>query len=194
MANEFDHAEFLEFVIRQLEGTDIEYMLAGSWASSVYGEPRQTLDVDIVINLRPEEVDSLCGLFPKSEGFYVSVDAARQAVRARHQFNVLHPASGNKVDFIVAADDAWNRGQLARRRRVFINPHLEGFSSSPEDVIIAKMLYYREGASEKHVNDIAKMLDKSGAIIDQDYITHWSTQLGLLPIWEVIKSRVQQGS
>ncbi len=57
MADVFDHTEFLEIVIRRLDAMGIEYLLAGSWASSVYGEPRQTLDVDIVINPKSTEVE-----------------------------------------------------------------------------------------------------------------------------------------
>ena len=193
MADVFGHVEFLELVIRRLESLGIEYMLAGSWASSVYGEPRQTLDVDIVINITVDQVEALCNLFPDEEDFYVSLPAAKQAVRARHQFNVLHPPSGNKVDFIVSGNDPWNRSQLTRRRRIFIQPELEGFASSPEDVIIAKMIYYREGRSQKHINDISKMLGRSGDQIDQQYIHHWASELGLLSIWTTILERVQSG-
>lgn len=194
MAHVFDHTEFLALVIQRLDALGVEYMLAGSWASSVYGEPRQTLDVDIVINPKPAEIEPLCRLFPEGEGFYVSLDAAKDALRTRHQFNVLHPPSGNKVDFIIAGNDPWNRAQLKRRRRIFIHPGLEGYASSPEDVIIAKMLYYREGGSDKHINDTAKMLDRSGDSFDKDYISRWSSQLGLLEIWETIQKRVDQGS
>ena len=37
----------------------------------------------------------------------------------------------------------------------------EGYTARPEDLIISKMLYYREGGSEKHLRDITGMLKVS---------------------------------
>ncbi|HEY5316259.1 MAG TPA: hypothetical protein VIK18_27265 [Pirellulales bacterium] len=148
-----------------------------------------TRDIDIVVKLAAGQVDALCEAFPSPE-FYVSRDAAIEAVRRRSQFNVIHPTSGNKLDLIVSRDDAWGRGQLARRRTVALLPDLAAALAAPEDVILAKMAYYREGEHEKHLRDIASMLRISGEMIDRDYIRDWSGRLGLLDIWQVIASRL----
>lgn len=184
-----EQIELLRYALTALEALDIEHMLVGSMASMAYGEPRMTRDIDIVLNLAPEQVDSLCDTFPAPE-FYVSRDAARDAVRRRSQFNIIHPTSGNKLDLIVSRDDAWGRGQLARRRTVALLPDLAASMAAPEDVILAKMAYYREGEHEKHLRDIASMLRISGEMIDRNYIRDWSARLDLLDIWQVISSKL----
>jgi hypothetical protein len=160
-------------------------MVVGSFASTVYGEPRLTLDIDIVVDLELSQVGALCAAFPSSE-FYVSLPAAEDAVRRRKQFNLIHPASGNKIDFMIARLDQWGRQQLQRRRKREFLPGVSAWAASPEDVIVAKMIYYREGQSPKHTRDIAGMLRISAAEIDQTYISEWSERLGLSEIWESI--------
>jgi hypothetical protein len=106
------------------------------------------------------------------------------------QFNVIHPASGNKIDFVMARDDAWGRSQLARRIRKPILPDREAFVAAPEDVIIGKLWYYHEGESEKHLRDIASMLRVSGDEIDLAYVEHWAKQLGFDAGWEAVRDRL----
>lgn len=180
-----DQAELLKVVVGILESQSIPYMIVGSFASAAYGEPRFTQDIDIVVDLRSGQVGPLCDAFPGNE-FYCSRPAAEQAVSQRRQFNVIHPASGNKIDFMLAKFDPWGRKQLERRRKRPFLPDLEACVASPEDVILAKMIYYREGRSEKHPRDIAGMLRISGSEIDRDYITEWAGQLGLLDVWKKI--------
>src|SRR5437868_9798363 len=132
-------------------------MVVGSVASAAYGEPRTTLDVDVVADLRPDQIAPFCAAFPDDE-FYVSPQAAREAVRAGHQFNVLHPASGNKVDVMMPRPDAWGREQMSRRQRVQFLPDRAGYAARPEDGILAKMLYYREGGFEKHLRYLTGIL------------------------------------
>jgi hypothetical protein len=69
----------------------------------------------------------------------------------------------------------------------------EGFEacfSSPEDAIIMKMEYYRQGGSEKHPRDIAGVLKTSGEKIDMAYISRWAGEMGLADIWTAIQERV----
>jgi hypothetical protein len=164
-------------------------MVVGSFASAWYGEPRLTHDIDIVVQLGLDAVDRLCGAFPAPE-FYVSAPAAREAVSMRGQFNVIHPASGNKIDFMIARVDAWGRSQLARRGRRPILPDREAFVAAPEDVIVSKLRYYQEGGSDKHLRDIAGMLQVSGDVIDKEYINHWVAQLGLTQEWQAVLDRL----
>ncbi len=186
-----DQAELLRYVVEVLEAQKLTYMVVGSFASASYGEPRLTHDIDIVLHLDIAAVDRFCGAFPSPE-FYVSLPAAREAALRRGQFNVIHPASGNKIDFIMARDDAWGRSQLARRGRKPILPDRETFVAAPEDVILAKLWYYQEGGSEKHLRDIAGMLRVSGEEIDKQYINHWAQQLGLLEPWQAVLRRLGQ--
>jgi hypothetical protein len=181
--------DFLKAVIAILEAEGIDYMVVGSFASAAFGEARFTNDIDIVADLDEARALKLCAAFPKDE-FYVSDRAALEAVRTRRQFNVIHPASGNKVDFMVARMDPWGRKQLARRQRRNILPDCRAYTASPEDIILAKMIFYREGQSEKHTRDITGMLKISGGQIDQGYISDWSQRLGLEVIWQAILTRM----
>ncbi|MFQ5733550.1 MAG: hypothetical protein ACE5KM_16550 [Planctomycetaceae bacterium] len=185
-----DQAEVLQLAVQVLERLGIDYLLVGSIASGAYGEPRLTQDIDIVVDLKSDQVSSLCSAFPAPE-FYVNERAARQAVRDRRSFNVIHPATANKIDFLIARDDAWGREQLARRRRIQILPGQDGFAARPEDVILGKLLYYTEGGSEKHLRDITGMLSVSPGI-DREEIARWAEQLGVADNWQTILDRLQE--
>lgn len=181
--------ELLGHVVHILEEQGITYLLVGSLASGVYGEPRLTHDIDVVLELRPDQVAQLCEAFPAPD-YYVSEQAAREAVAGGGQFNAIHPASGNKIDFMIARQDAWGRSQISRRRLEQILPGRPGYTAAPEDVIIAKLWYYREGGSEKHLRDVAAMLQVSGEMIDKEYIGHWTEQLDFTEEWQAVLDRL----
>lgn len=178
-------AELLSRTIAILERIGIPYMVVGSVASSTYGDPRMTRDIDIVVDLDEASAQQLCDAFPPDD-YYVSREAALDATLHRTQFNVLHPDSANKIDFMVAGHDAWGREQVRRRQRVLILPDTEGFAASPEDIILSKMRYYQEGGSEKHLRDISSMLTISRDRIDRAYIERWAATLGVTQIWRDI--------
>jgi hypothetical protein len=136
-------------------------------------------------------VARLCEAFPPPE-YYVSEKAAREAVAATGQFNVIHPASGNKIDFIIARRDAWGQSQIRRRRREQILPGRPGYTAAPEDVILGKLWYYQEGGSDKHLRDIAAMLQVSGNEIDTAYVDEWARQLGFAEVWRTVLNRVRE--
>ena len=188
--NFLDQAELLRYTIGVLEDQGVGYMVVGSFASIAYGEPRLTNDIDIVVRLNAEEANRLCAAFPEPE-YYVSIAAARDAVARRGQFNVIHPTSGNKIDFIIARDDDWGRAQLARCIRRPILADLETNIASPEDVILGKLWYYQEGGSEKHLRDIVGMFQVSGSDIDRQYISRWAKQLGLEQPWQAVLERLE---
>ena len=187
-----EQPELLRYAFQALERLRVPYMLVGSLASTLYGEPRMTRDIDFVIDLTVLGVEALCAEFPSPE-FYVSLPAARQAAAQGGQFNVIHPSSGNKIDLMIARRDAWGREQLARRRRKEVLEGTTGFVASPEDVILAKLWYYQEGGSDKHLRDIAAMLQISGDVIDRNYIDRWAVQLELVEPWQAVVERVNTG-
>jgi len=183
-----EQTDLLRHVVEVLEEQGITYLLVGSLASGVYGEPRFTQDIDVVIELRLDQVSKLCAAFPSPE-YYVSEAAAKEAAVVVGQFNVIHLTSGNKIDFIFARRDAWGRAQIDRRRREEIVPGCPGYAAAPEDVILGKLRYYQEGGSEKHLRDIAAMLQISGSQIDTAYIEQWARQLGLVGSWQAVIKR-----
>jgi hypothetical protein len=173
-----------------LNDLEIPYAITGSLASTYYGEMRTTNDVDIVADVPPWKIAELASKFPPPD-FYVSDDAIRQAIAQRGQFNIIHPASGYKVDVILPKDSQHDQLQLARAQPTVARPGKEVLFASPEDVIIKKLESYDEGGSDKHLRDIASMLKVSGARIDRQYITDWSARLGLSEIWTLILEKLK---
>ena len=177
--------ELLRRVIETLERLRLPYLVTGSIATILYGEPRFTNDIDVVVQLTPEAAGALAAAFPAPE-FYADAEQIRDAIARRRQFNVIHPASGLKVDFMIPAMDAFDRSRFARVRRVRPAPGLEADFAAPEDVILKKLQYFAEGGSEKHLRDIAGILRISPDEVDRDYVTAWARQLGLAEIWEIV--------
>ncbi len=184
-----EQSELLRAVVAVLERLGVPYMVVGSYGSIVYGEPRFTNDIDLVAELPGARVAEFCAAFPPPD-YYVSEPAVRDAIATRFQFNVLHPATGNKVDVILPRTDEWGRTQLDRRRRVALGDGLEVYAAAPEDVIVGKLWYYAEGGSDKHLRDIASMLRVSGAAIDRATVARWAAQLGYTAVWELVLQRV----
>lgn len=183
-----EQIELLRLTLHVLERLAIPYALVGSYGSSVFGEPRFTRDIDILIDLPLAKVSEFCAAFPSSE-YYLSEAAVRDAIVKRFQFNLIHPASGNKVDFILPRNDEWGRTQLNRARRIRLRPEFEGNVAAPEDVIIGKLWYYSEGGGDRHLRDIAGMLRISGASVNREEIHRWAAKLGYLEIWrQVVES------
>lgn len=186
-----EQPDVLRYAIEALQARGVAYMLVGSMASGMYGEPRSTLDIDIVIDLRLEDIDWLCGAFPVPD-FYLSRDAVAIAVQRRKQFNVIHPASGNKIDFMLAKFTEWGRLQLSRRRAEEIFPGLVGYAAAPEDIILSKMNYFQEGGSDRQLRDCAGMLKVSGSKIDRQYLSEWAAKLNLVGTWQRLVESLEQ--
>ena len=183
-----EQSDLLRLAIDTLEQQRIPYAIVGSFASGAWGESRFTQDIDILVELKPSQVSPLCRAFADAD-CYVSEAAALQAVEERRQFNVIHPASANKIDFMIAGHAPWATAQMQRRRRIALFPDREADFSAPEDVILGKLVYYREGESEKHLRDIAGILKISGARLDWKYVENFSDQLGVADIWQMVRNR-----
>jgi hypothetical protein len=185
-------AELLRHVVDTLEALGISYMISGSQASIYYGEPRLTQDIDVVADVSLAHVVSLQQSFPLPD-FYLSEDAVREAIATRGQFNVIHAPSGLKVDVMIPKDTPYDRLEFERRQRLPALPGRDAYFARPEDVILYKMIYFREGGSERHLRDIAGMLRISGTEIDIAYIDEWARRLGLGEIWAAVRRRVSEG-
>jgi len=177
--------ELLQRAVETLERLNLTYLVTGSMATILYGEPRFTNDIDIVVQLSAKRIGDFVQAFPSDE-FYLDDERIRQAVESRGQFNVLHPASGLKIDVIIPEMDEFDRSRFTRARRVRPANDYEATFSSAEDVIVKKLQFHAEGGSDKHLRDIASVLRISGADLDRDYVTEWADRLGLREIWDLI--------
>jgi len=182
--------ELLYYTIKALEELKISYMICGSLASSAYGHPRLTNDIDIVADISLKDISGLLQKFPKEE-FYLSENALHKAIQRRSQFNIIHPSSGYKVDIFVSGLDAFGRSQIQRRRLLQITEKYSAYFASPEDVIIKKMEYFRTGESERQFRDIIGILQVSGDQLDYSYIENWTQRLRLWDIWKTILKRLE---
>lgn len=182
--------ELLKYLINAFEKLGIQYFITGSIASIFYGEPRFTNDIDVVADIEEEHISGLLKSFPEDE-FYISEDAIRDAIRHKHQFNIIHPSSGLKIDVIIRKKDAFDNSRFERIEKIYPIEDTQANFSSPEDVIIMKMRYYKEGESEKHIRDITSMLKISGDSIDRDYIKNWAHKFDLLDIWKAILAKLE---
>lgn len=191
--SQIEPLDLLRHVIRVLEETGLRYFVTGSTATIFYGEPRFTNDIDIVVDLTEAQIADFCRRFPQEE-FYVSASAAREAVRDKGQFNIIHPASGLKLDVIVPQATPFNESRFARARRLRAAEDLEACFASPEDAILKKMEFYRLRGSEKHLRDIAGVLAISRDQLDFDYVQRWAQNMGLADLWTAILKRAQENS
>jgi hypothetical protein len=186
-----EQSELLRLLVEKLERLGLAYFITGSTATIVYGEPRFTNDIDVVVDLPVELAKSFCAAFPGPE-FYVSEPAVLEAIGRRHQFNILHPQSGLKIDVIIASETDFDRTRLKRRRQLQTFPDKTVSFAAPEDVILKKLAYFQEGGSEKHLRDIAGVLRVQGDKVDKAYILEWAARLGLLNEWKQVSAQCDQ--
>lgn len=175
---------WIELFVERLEALDLPYMVTGSVASMIYGEPRLTLDVDIVLDLGAERAADLLAAFPDSEFYRPPLEVLRLecARPARGHFNLIHHASGMRADVYLAARDPLRRWGLAHRRRVGLGEGQLALAP-PEYVILRKLEFWREGSSEKHLRDMRAML-AAGLELDRAFLDTELRQRGLEEAWQ----------
>ena len=150
---DYELRSFFAHVVDVLESLGIPYMVVGGFAAIFYGEPRLTIDVDIVADMQPTQIRPFVEAFPIPD-YYVSVEAIRDALQRRYPFNVIQPATGAKVDLVPLPRDPFTRAAFERRRRMQYDT--AGHSAmfiTPEDIVVAKLIAFRETRSDKHMRD-----------------------------------------
>jgi hypothetical protein len=163
-------------------------MVTGATAAILYGQPRVTNDLDVVLSLDDAARAALLRAFPDTE-FYVppeSVIRAEQARMQRGHFNLIHLESGYKADIYLAGGDPLHAWALPQRRRLRWSEDLELAVAPPEYVVLRKLEYYREGHSTKHPADIRAIREITG--IDETALAPWLERMGLGALWLELKS------
>jgi hypothetical protein len=178
--------ELLQKLINCFESLGIPYFITGSIASMAYGEPRLTNDIDVVAQMKAAQIAELKKWFPVTD-FYLETESVKDALDHSGQFNIIHPASGLKIDVIIRKPDAFDDSRFQRIRKLRTAEDAQGNFSSPEDIIIKKMDFYRQGGSEKHLRDIAGIIRISGQTLDFEYINQWVNRLNLQDIWQLVQ-------
>lgn len=174
----------LQRVVETLSDIGIPYMLTGSLASSYYGRPRTTQDIDIVIAPDSAQLKELVRMFPDSQ-YYVDEGAALEALDRESMFNLIDFKSGWKVDFIIRKSRDFSRAEFERRagRELYgVNVAI----ASPEDVVVAKLEWAKMGESSRQVDDAAAILRSRRTSLDMAYIEKWVGRLDLGAQWQQV--------
>jgi hypothetical protein len=161
-------------------------MLTGSVVSSIQGEPRLSHDIDIII--APDfSIGKILGEYFASEDFYLDQESVKEAIRSNGMFNMIESASGDKIDFWLLTDSAFDESRFQRRKKILLFGE-SVWISSPEDTIIAKLFWAKKsGGSEKQMLDALRVYEVNSASVDCTYIEKWSLLLGCKDLWEGIK-------
>lgn len=174
-------------VIGVLERLGIDYHLGGSYASSIHGVPRQTQDVDLVADLPTSLAVALVeGLGPD---YYADAESALRAAKQRSSFNVLHLATGVKVDIFCLGDSAFDRAEFERARPAQLRGlgrDVEVRIKSPEDTVLRKLAWFRSGGevSDRQWGDVVGCLEAQGETLDRSYLERWAAELGVQDLLE----------
>ncbi len=159
----------------------VPWVLGGSVAGSLVGEPRSTLDIDMAVQLDHDHAEAL--LAAVGDDFYASADMIRSAVAASRSFNLLHYESAMKVDVFVLGSGLLDRRQMERRTRVRLSepPHLELWATAPDDLVLRKLAWFRLGGevSDRQWRDVLGILTVQGDRIDHVELLATADQLGL---------------
>jgi hypothetical protein len=173
--------EFLRQIATALEANGIPYMLTGSLASSMYGVPRATNDIDIVIAPTRAQLITLVDMF-RRVGFTVEREHAVAQLNKHGMFNVIDFKRGMKVDLIIRKEREFNVREFSRRKTHEIED-MRLTIATPEDVIVAKLEWAKASGSERQLRDAAGILQVQGERLDIEYIQECVGEFDLLEQW-----------
>lgn len=172
---------------RVFDDLQIRYLVGGSVASSLYGIPRATQDVDLVADIRPPHVPAITSALTGE--FYIDADMIYEAIQARASFNVIHLATMFKADVFILKGDSWSREEMTRARaEAFDVPEgkVAVRFASPEDTLLHKLVWYKLGnqISDRQWGDILGVLKVQGDLLDREYLDRWAPVLDVADLLE----------
>lgn len=184
--------ELLVDCLNRLNRIEVPYMLVGSMASNYWGIPRSTHDLDFVLALPRDQVDSLASAF--GEGFFLQVESVRNAFAPPHQFNALDEQSALKVDFWLLKDDPFERNAFGRRLEATLFD-TRAWVMTAEDVILHKLYWHRLSPSDRQLQDAAGVYAVQADALDTQYLLHWAAVLGTEKEWsDLVAGRLKPKS
>lgn len=170
-----------------LNAANIPFMVTGSMAASWHGAGRATMDVDLVIDPTPTQLDALIAAIDRP-GLYMEPETARSASDDRTMFNVIDTNTGWKADLIFRKEREFSQVEFARRVAGQLDD-VPIWITAVEDLIIAKLEWARLGGSSRQLDDVAALLEIAGAELDREHIATWTAQLGLTAEWDAAQRR-----
>lgn len=194
-AEPIGYGEFVRLVIEALEAAGVEYLIGGAVAAWAWGEPRSTLDLDLVVDIPLEAVVPLSIELEKRDMLVPPEIILENLLEARSDLpiNTIHMHSGFKADlYPLRPGDELRQSALKRRVQVDLGPPIgQVFIHSPEDLIIYKTWYFSLSRQTKHLRDISAVLAALGDQLDVVYVETWMERQGLLNIWKELLDTIQ---
>jgi len=172
--------DLIALFIEPLEKLAVPYMITGGVAAVIYGEPRFTRDIDVVLELQSASIPHLVSAFPADEFYVPPVEALEQeAVRPEGgRFNLIHRETALRADIYLAGHDPLHAWAFGRRLRLPVD-RMAIWVAPLEYVILRKLEYFRISGSDRHLRDIAMMLRISGDSMDAEAFGRWVGKLDL---------------
>jgi hypothetical protein len=163
-----------------LESVNIPYYVSGGVASSIHGEPRSTRDLDLIIEIQPDQIDLLVATL-EAHGYYCPAGAVEDLQRGRERMlNITHTETIANADLYVTETSPFAALQMARRRLLDVEGMPAFWLISPEDLLLQKLVWGRGSQSEKQWRDVLGILKLQAANLDYGYLTEWAENLGLV--------------
>ena len=175
--NQPDPIRVIHDVTRILSEMGIRFFVSGSIASSLYGEPRSTNDIDIVADISEGDTEAIVNAF--SADYYVDEHDVKNAIDRTSSFNIVHNETIQKVDIFVVGRDPHTRAELERVHSVALEDGQSIPLVSREDLILQKLLWFDKGnrISDRQWRDVLGLL--KGADPDVPYMNGWARQFGI---------------
>lgn len=172
-----DPRHLLVSIARILERLNIPYLITGGLAVVVWGRPRFTADIDIVVELKKRNLNELERALRRLTPIgSIDTQMMQEAFERQEEFNVVDHTSGMKVDFWILKKTAFDRSRLKRRvAKKILNTRL--FFISPEDLLLTKLSWYKESESTRQLEDAGSILAISGKKLDRAYVKRWARWL-----------------
>jgi Nucleotidyl transferase AbiEii toxin, Type IV TA system len=179
--------DLVRFVGEVFNDLDVPWVLGGSVASSLIGEPRSTVDIDVAVRLARAKLDALIADF--GEEFLIDREDALRAIRQHGSFNALHYPSVLKIDIFVLGDDPLDIAQVERRRQYVVDGEQGPFvvwAGSPEDQMLRKLRWYQLGqeVSERQWRDVLGIIAVQRDRLDLSYMRELAASTGLTDLLE----------
>ena len=170
--------DMLKGMVLTLGQLKIPYFITGGMAVVVWGRPRFTADVDIVVELSPESLPKLASALEQfCKMGMIDRDAMKGALERNGEFNYIDADSDVKVDFWIAGNSPFDRE--AMKRAVTRETYGTTMSFiSPEDLLLSKLLWVKKG-SYRSMDDVVTILQTRKDSLDWGYISHWVLTLGV---------------
>lgn len=115
------------------------------------------------------------------------MDMLREALLRGGCCTIFFLPSVMKIDLFAVGGAPYDEIEFERRRPVVVRSSGETlFVKSPEDTVLRKLLWFREGGgvSEKQWRDVVEVLRVTGDGMDAAYVDAWAARLRLEALLE----------